>query len=379
MTQRLADSHAAIGRLLEAAKALPKPVAFMEICGTHTVAAFRCGLHSLMPANVKLVSGPGCPVCVTSQGDIDMLIELAQRPGVTLCTYGDMLRVTGAKGSLEEARGGGADVRVIYCSLDAVKLAAAEPKRNVVFAAVGFETTTPATAVAVMEAERLGLTNFTALVSHKRILPAMRALLDSMQVNVDGFMCPGHVSAITGYATFATIVRRYKLPCVVAGFEDVQIASALAKLVELARDRMASLENLYPNVVSRWGNRRAQNLMRRVFRPVDARWRGLGMIPDSGLAFRSRFSRFDAQSRYKITPIDSPEPPGCRCGDVITARCTPAECKLFAVVCTPVRPIGPCMVSSEGTCQAWFKYKRLGKSIAASEDAVAKPSQEARL
>jgi len=358
MTQRVSDAGQAISRLLAAAKDLPRPVAFMEICGTHTVAAFRCGLHSLMPPNVKLVSGPGCPVCVTAQGDIDMLIELSKRPGVTLCTYGDMLRVTGAKGSLEEARSAGADVRVVYSSLDAVKLAADDAKRNVVFAAVGFETTTPATAVAVLEAERLGLTNFTALVSHKRLLPAMRALLDNMQVNVDGFLCPGHVSTITGYAMFAAIVRKYNLPCVVAGFEDVQIAAGLAKLVELARDGKASLENLYPQAVTRWGNRRAQNLMRRVFRPVDARWRGLGSIPDSGLAFRSRFARFDAQSHYRIEPIDTPEPPGCRCGEVIIARCTPPECRLFGTACTPVRPIGPCMVSSEGTCQAWFKYHR---------------------
>lgn len=376
MTPRAANSREAIERLIDAAKALPKPVAFMEICGTHTVAAFRCGLHSLMPPNVRLVSGPGCPVCVTAQSDIDMLIELARRPGITLCTYGDMLRVTGAKGSLEEARSSGADVRVVYSSLDAVKLASTDPKRKVVFAAVGFETTTPATAAAVVEAERQGLANFTALVSHKRIIPAMRALLDNLNVNIDGFLCPGHVSTITGYATFATIVRRYGLPCVVAGFEDIQIALGLAKLVELARDRKPSLENLYPQAVSRWGNRRAQNLMRRVFRPVDARWRGLGMIPDSGLAFRSRFARFDAAACHNVSPVDSPEPPGCRCGDVITARCTPQECKLFGEVCTPVHPIGPCMVSSEGTCQAWFKYRRLARKSELATPAIDKHSGE---
>jgi len=354
--------HEALDRLRSAAAAVGRPMAFMEVCGTHTVQAFRCGLHSLMPGNVRLISGPGCPVCVTSQGDIDMLIELARRPGVTLCTYGDMLRVTGTDGNLEEARTMGADVRVVYCSLDAVKLAGAEATREVVFAGVGFETTTPATAAAALEAERLGLRNFSVLVSHKRILPAMRALLESGQVKVDGFLCPGHVAVITGYATFSPIVRRYGLSCVVAGFEGAQIAMGMARLVELVRDGKPALENLYPQVVTRWGNRRAQNLMRRVFRPVDARWRGLGLIVDSGLAFRSRYARFDAQRRYELTPVESAEPPGCRCGDVITGRCTPAECKLFALACTPVRPIGPCMVSSEGTCQAWFKYRRQDKA-----------------
>jgi len=354
--------HEALDRLRSAAAAVGRPMAFMEVCGTHTVQAFRCGLHSLMPGNVRLISGPGCPVCVTSQGDIDMLIELARRPGVTLCTYGDMLRVTGTDGNLEEARTMGADVRVVYCSLEAVKLAGAEATREVVFAGVGFETTTPATAAAALEAERLGLRNFSVLVSHKRILPAMRALLESGQVKVDGFLCPGHVAVITGYATFAPIVRRYGLSCVVAGFEGAQIAMGMARLVELVRDGQPALENLYPQVVTRWGNRRAQNLMRRVFRPVGARWRGLGSIVDSGLAFRSRYARFDAQRRYELTPVESAEPPGCRCGDVITGRCTPAECKLFGAACTPVCPIGPCMVSSEGTCQAWFKYRRQDKA-----------------
>jgi hydrogenase expression/formation protein HypD len=376
MTQRLLSSHEALCRLRAAAEAIGRPVSFMEVCGTHTVNACRCGLHSLMPSNVRLISGPGCPVCVTSQGDIDMLIELAHRPGVTLCTYGDMMRVTGKDGNLEEARSTGSDIRVIYSSLDAVRLAAADPSRQVVFAGVGFETTTPATAVAVLEAEKLGLQNFTVLVSHKRILPAMRALLDSGQVKVDGFLCPGHVSTVIGYAAFAMIVRRYHLPCVVAGFEDVQIAAGMARLVELVRDQRADLENLYPQAVTRWGNRRAQNIIRRVFRPVDARWRGLGLIPDSGLAFRSRFSRFDAQVQYKLTPLDSPEPPGCRCGEVITGRCTPPDCKLFAVACTPVRPIGPCMVSSEGTCQAWFKYRRAAHVAAMAASAAAKSQQE---
>jgi len=363
--RRIIDSQEYLRRLRDAAEAIGRRVSFMEVCGTHTVNAFRCGLHSLMPSNVRLLSGPGCPVCVTSQGDIDMMIELARRGDVTICTYGDMLRVTGSGGNLEEARGQGAEVRVVYSSLEAVRLAAAEPDRKVVFTGVGFETTTPPTAAAVLEAEARNLKNFSVLVSHKRIMPAMRALLDSGQVRVDGFLCPGHVSAIIGYAAFAPVVRRYDLPCVIAGFEDLQIAAGLARLAEMVRDRRPTLENLYPQAVTRWGNRRAQNLIRRVFRSADATWRGLGAIPGSGLSLRGRFARFDAQQVFGLSAPNSPEPPGCRCGEVITGRVEPSECKLFGTACTPVRPMGPCMVSSEGTCQAWFKYHRPQGSLPA--------------
>jgi len=358
MARRTVESREALRRLRVAAAALSRPVHFMEVCGTHTVNAFRCGLHSLMPPNVTLLSGPGCPVCVTAQGEIDLFIELAFRPGVTLCTYGDMIRVTGSSGSLETARSRGADVRVVYSPMDALALAASEPRRQVVFAAVGFETTTPATAIVVQQARRLRLDNFSALASHKRIIPAMRALLDGGQVNVDGFLCPGHVSVVIGSDAYRPIVEQYGLSCVVAGFEDVQIAAALARLTELARDGVARLENQYPQAVTPEGNRRAAAAIDEVFEPCDARWRGLGMLPHSGLAIRTKYERFDARRRFELAEPDRPEPPGCRCGEVITGRCTPAECALFAKVCTPVNAIGPCMVSSEGTCQAWFKYRR---------------------
>ncbi|MGA2440510.1 MAG: hydrogenase formation protein HypD [Tepidisphaeraceae bacterium] len=349
-------------RLRDAAATLGRPMKFMEVCGTHTMSAFRSGLHSLMPINVTLLSGPGCPVCVTSQGDIDQLIELARRPGITLCTYGDMLRVMGSDGSLEQARAEGADVRIVYSSLDAVELAAADRRRNVVFAAVGFETTTPASAAAVEQAQRLGLENFSILASHKLIIPAMRALLESGDVRVDGFMCPGHVSVIIGAAAFEPIVREYHKPCVIAGFEGPQIAAALARLTELVSQGRAALENLYSQAVTEEGNLAAQAIINRVFMPADWHWRGLGELKGSGLTLRPEYARYDARVLFSLGTPQGKEIPGCRCGEVITGRVTPIECKLFGTACTPVRALGPCMVSSEGTCQAWFKYKRLNKT-----------------
>jgi len=353
-----------IDRLRFAARRVGRKLSFMEVCGTHTVNAFRSGLHSLMPENVTLLSGPGCPVCVTSQGDIDQLIELSTRNDVILCTYGDMIRVTGETGSLELSRSEGADVRVVYSAMDAVKIAIQMPHKQVVFAAVGFETTAPATAAAVLEAERCGLINFLVLDSHKLVLPAMRALLDSGMSNVDGFLCPGHVAVIIGAEAFRYIVEKYELPCVVAGFEDWQIAAGLARLTELVADDRAELENQYPEAVTAAGNRVAAMLIEHVFETATVTWRALGALPASGLKLRQTYARFDARIRFELTPQESPEPKGCRCGEVITGRCTPAECALFGKTCTPIYPVGPCMVSSEGTCQAWFKYHRDTRSKA---------------
>jgi hydrogenase expression/formation protein HypD len=352
-----------LGRLCVAAASLGD-VRFMEVCGTHTVSAFRSGLHSLVPRNVTLLSGPGCPVCVTSQGDIDQLIELALTGGVTMCTYGDMLRVTGRRGSLERARAQGADVRIIYSALDAVRIAVENPQRQVVFAAVGFETTAPATAFAALQAQRLELENFTIYTSHKRIIPAMRALLESGGVNLNGFLCPGHVAVIVGSEVFRPIVDEYGMSCVIAGFEGADIAAALARLCELTLEGLPALENLYPQAVSPGGNRRAQKLLRDVLAPTTVYWRGLGELPDSGLVLSKRFRRFDARDRFGLVAPSNIEAAGCRCGDVITGRATPADCKLFARACTPIDPVGPCMVSSEGTCQAWFKYRRTARAAA---------------
>jgi hydrogenase expression/formation protein HypD len=362
MTRRALDVRQELDALYRAASAIDGPVRIMEVCGTHTMSAFRCGLHGLLPDNVTMLSGPGCPVCVTAQGDIDQLIELATDHDVTLCTYGDMLRVPGHRGSLEKARGAGADVRVIYSALDAVRLAADTPDRQVVFAAVGFETTAPATAAAVGRAQQLELGNFSVLTTHKRVMPAMTALLDARQVNLDGFLCPGHVSVIIGWECYRPLVETYGMPCVIGGFEEPLMVAALARVTEQVRDRRPQLVNQYPEAVKRYGNPVAQQLLAQVFEPADARWRGLGIIPRSGLILREAYHDFDAARRFELgTPLDR-EHKGCICGQVITGLATPPECRLFGSCCTPTNPLGPCMVSSEGTCQAWFKYGRHGSA-----------------
>jgi hydrogenase expression/formation protein HypD len=331
----------------------------MEVCGTHTMSAFRSGLHSLLPVNVRLLSGPGCPVCVTSQGDIDLMLALARQPGATLCTYGDMLRVPGEGGSLEAARARGADIRVIYSTLDAVELARTLPERQVILGAVGFETTAPATGAAVLAAQKRGLKNFSVFASHKRVLPAMLALLQSGDVHVDGFLCPGHVSAIIGAEVYRPICEQYRLPCVIGGFEDAGMLSAVTRLVELVRDGRAELVNEYRDAVSADGNPTALQLLDRVFEAATVPWRALGSIAESGLALREEFSQFDARRVFNLSAAVDREIPGCLCGKVITGAVTPHQCKLFGKACTPINPIGPCMVSSEGTCQAYFKYARV--------------------
>ncbi|MCC7204688.1 MAG: hydrogenase formation protein HypD [Phycisphaeraceae bacterium] len=354
------DLCTSLSRLRVSAGSAGRELVFMEVCGTHTTSAFRSGLHSLMPDNVTLLSGPGCPVCVTAQGDIDLLIELAQQPQVTLCTYGDMLRVPGARGSLETARGHGASVRIVYGAMDALAFAEQHPDRQVVLASVGFETTAPGAAAAILTAQRRHVVNFTVLASHKRVVPAMLALLRAGEVRLDGFLCPGHVSVIIGSEVYRPIVEDHGLPCVVAGFEPVQMAAALAELTEQACGRRAELINQYIEAVTSTGNRTAQLLLDEVFEPAEVRWRGLGTIPESGLVIRNKYQAFDAQSRFNLAPAEDHEPRGCLCGQVITGKATPRDCKLFGTTCTPVHPIGPCMVSSEGTCQAWFKYRGAG-------------------
>ncbi len=354
------DVRQSLDRLAAAAKG-GRELAFMEVCGTHTTAAFRCGLPSVLPRHVKLISGPGCPVCVTAQQDIDLLVEAAGRQGVTLCTYGDMIRVPGRRGSLQEARGRGARVHVVYSAMDAVALAQAHVDRQVVFAAVGFETTAPATAAAVQAARRRGLTNFTVLNSHKRIVPAMQALLErgaKMKdgLGIDGFVCPGHVSVIIGARAYLPLARDYAAPCVISGFEPWQMISALARLAELAQSGRAEVINEYPEVVSPDGNRAAQKLLDEVFQPAETRWRGLGLIAQSAWVLRPAWREFDAQVRFGLTPPEDCEPKACLCGKVISGLALPTDCSLFGRSCTPLQPVGPCMVSSEGTCAAWFKY-----------------------
>lgn len=337
------------------------PVRIMEICGTHTVSLFRTGIKSMLPASLKLVSGPGCPVCVTSQGYIDAACALAAQPGVTVCTYGDMVRVPGQTGSLEQKQADGANIVVVYSARDAVKLAERHPGREVVFLAVGFETTAPATAAAVLEAEAKGLANFTVLAGHKLVIPAMAALLAAGDVPIDGFLCPGHVSIIIGAQAYKPIVDLHRKPCVVTGFEAENMLLGILRIVEQLRAGEARLENVYRVAVSDEGNVAARQCMERVLEPGDTVWRAMGTIAESGLVLRQRYRRYDALLRFGLTIGPDYDPPGCRCGEVIQGKVEPSECLLFGTRCTPIQPVGPCMVSSEGTCAAWYKYGGRGK------------------
>lgn len=334
------------------------PLQIMEICGTHTVSLFRSGVKSLMPESLRLVSGPGCPVCVTSQGYLDAACDLADREDVTICTYGDMVRVPGRSGSLEHRRGRGARVVVVYSARDALQYAKAHPQTNVVFLAVGFETTTPATAATLIEASREHIENFYVLVAHKRVIPAMMALLAGGDIPIDGFLCPGHVSVIIGADAYEPIVATHRKPCVVAGFEPVTMLNGVLRIVEQLAAGEARVENAYSAVVSADGNARARELIDEVFQPAPAVWRAMGTIGASGLDLRDAYSRFDARARFDVEFGDDYEPPGCRCGQVIQGKVLPSECPLFANACTPTTPVGPCMVSSEGACAAWYKYGR---------------------
>jgi len=332
----------------------------MEICGTHTVSLLRSGVKSLLGDVLRLISGPGCPVCVTSQGYIDAACELAARQEVTICTYGDMVRVPGSHGSLEQHKARGADVMVIYCPRDAVHYAAARSDRKVVFLAIGFETTAPATAAAIIEAERMGLENFHVLTAHKLVIPAVSALLSGGDIAIDGLLCPGHVSTVIGADAYRPVVDKWKMPCVIAGFEPLNMLVGIAELVEQAVTGRADVANVYGVAVSPAGNRVAQGLLSRVFAPAPAVWRAIGTIDDSGLELRPQYARFDARAELDVQIGPDHEPPGCMCGQVIQGKVAPSACSLFATACTPVKPVGPCMVSSEGTCAAWYKY---GSSI----------------
>ena len=328
----------------------------MEICGTHTVSLFRSGVKDLLADRVELISGPGCPVCVTSQGYIDAACELAARDDVTICTYGDMVRVPGSSGSLGEMRAKGADVMVVYSANDALVHALANPQRKVVFLAVGFETTTPATALTVLNAAKRHADNFFILPAHKLVIPALDALLSAGEVPIDGFLCPGHVSIIIGADAYRPIADGYGKPCVVAGFEPQQMADGVLSIVRQLAEGVAKVDNVYGTAVSDVGNIAARKIIDTAFTPTDAMWRAMGVIPASGLVLREPYALFDAFKQLGV--VEGPDvcPPGCLCGDVIQGKAAPPTCPQFGKTCTPAKPIGPCMVSSEGACAAWYKY-----------------------
>jgi len=333
-----------------------KEIRIMEVCGTHTASIFRYGLRDLLPDNIKLLSGPGCPVCVTSQKEIDKSIALARQDNTIIATYGDMLRVPGSESSLEKERTAGRDIRIIYSALDAIKFAEDNPDSNVVFLGVGFETTAPATAVSIMEADKKNLKNYSTLCCHKLITPAMRILLESGDANIDGFLCPGHVSAILGSEDYMFIADEYKTPCVIAGFEPLDVLESIRMLIHLFNSGKPAVEIQYSRCIKPKGNQKAKTLLFSVFEPEDTIWRGLGVIPESGLKLKDQFSQFDSNRLSDLSHIESEAPPGCMCGDILKGIKLPMDCPLFGKKCTPERPIGPCMVSSEGTCGIYFKY-----------------------
>ena len=334
------------------------PARFMEVCGTHTVAIFRSGIKELLPNTITLISGPGCPVCVTAPQDIDRAIKLCREPDVTLATFGDMIRVPGSESSLQQEKARGADVRVVYASFDALELARQHRDRSVVMLGVGFETTVPTVAAAVHQAKAEGLENFLVLSAHKLLPPALEALLSVDEVRLDGFICPGHVTTIIGTEPYQEVAERHGKSCTVSGFEPVDILQSIYLLVSQIEEGRREVEIQYARAVRAEGNPRARLLMDEVFEPTDTQWRGLGSIPHSGLKVRENYRAHAADSHFDLVVPPADEMPGCRCGEVLRGVCTPPDCTLFGTSCSPTSPYGPCMVSSEGTCAAYFKYHK---------------------
>lgn len=333
-----------------------RPVTLMEVCGTHTVSIFKNGIRSLLPDHVTLLSGPGCPVCVTPTGDMDAIISVCDHENTILATFGDLIRVPGSKGSLQGKRAEGADVRVVYSAFDSLDLAMKNPFKKVIFAGVGFETTAPTVAAAIKEADRMGLTNFFVYSAHKLTPPAVAAVVGSGDSMIDGLILPGHVSAMTGAHYFREVVEKSHRPAVVTGFEPVDLLMGIARLISGIESGETGLYNAYERAVSADGNRSAMALMHEVFDISDSRWRGIGVIPESGLAISEKYENFDAAVAFAINHYEAPDPPGCACGDILTGKAKPPSCPLFRKICTPHNPVGPCMVSGEGTCAAYYHY-----------------------
>ena len=354
---RSSDNQSSDSKLTDTKLSDNRKVRFMEVCGSHTVAIYKAGIKGLFP-DIDLISGPGCPVCVTSTRDVDRTILLARCPGMIVTTFGDMIRVPGSSSSLQKEISEGADVRMVYSPPDALRIARENPTKKVVFLAVGFETTAPTIAATILQAEKEGCENFSIISYHKVIPPAMRILLAGEEVRIDGFICPGHVSIIIGAKPYEFIPQEYHLPAVITGFEPLDILQALYMLLVQIEENRPCVENQYSRVVKPEGNPLAVQKLYEVFQPADAEWRGLGVIPGSGLALRKRFEKYDAMRQFDLSVEEKPEPPGCQCGLILKGLKKPVECPLFARSCNPQHPVGPCMVSAEGSCAAAYKYGR---------------------
>jgi len=346
----------------QAAK-LKNPIKIMEVCGTHTMAIAKWGLRDVLPENITLVSGPGCPVCVTANEDLDRAIEIAKQPGVITCTFGDMMKVPGSYESLSDLKGQGHDVRIVYSPLDALTLAEKEPSKQVVFIAVGFETTTPLIAATIKRAHAAGLENFSVCAIHKTVPIALQAIADDPQVQLNALILPGHVSTIIGLEPYQFLARDFGVPGVIAGFEPVDILQGIVMLLDqlleadaAGADFSARIDLGYTRGVKAEGNPVARATVEEVFEPCDAAWRGLGVIPGTGLRLRENYVHYDAAARFDLQLPPTVEPAGCQCGDILRGIISPHDCGLFGTVCVPENPLGPCMVSSEGSCAAWYRY-----------------------
>jgi len=356
LAQRFRDPDRAMA-LAEAIRAhAARPARLMEFCGGHTHAILRFGIPDLLPDTIELHSGPGCPVCVTSAADIDHAIELARIPDVILTTFGDMIRVPGSRSSLAKAKAEGADIRVVYSPLDALEIARQSPGRPVVFLGIGFETTTPTVAASVLAAEAEDVSNFYVFSVHKLTPPATKAILAADGVALDGIIGPGHVSTVIGSNAWRFLSEDHGIPCAITGFEPTDILRAILSLVEMIEENHPAVTNNYARSVLPDGNPAARMAMNQVFEVTDAEWRGLGTVPQSGLGLRPAYSQFDAAVNFPVELPPTREPPGCRCGDVLRGGVRPPECEFFAKACTPQNPIGPCMVSAEGACAAYYRY-----------------------
>ncbi len=336
---------------------LDGPLGFMEVCGTHTVSIFQSGLRPLLPAQVRHLSGPGCPVCVTHESEVAAYLDLAERDSVIIATFGDLMRVPGPEGrNLKLAQAQGARIEIVYSAFDALKLAIANPHEQVVFLGIGFETTAPTIAATVQVAKQQGITNFMVLSFHKLVPPALTALLTDPECAVDAFLLPGHVSTILGMEPYRFVAETYKTPGIIAGFDPVDILQALLLIVEQRKSGNIRIVNAYSRAVDDHGNPKAREIMDDVFHTADALWRGLGMLPNSGLVFNAAYEDYDAMARLGLSLPTIVKPTACKCGDVLKGKITPNQCPLFAKACTPANPVGPCMVSTEGSCAAYFKY-----------------------
>ncbi|MBA7473370.1 Hydrogenase maturation factor HypD [subsurface metagenome] len=350
------SSELAEGLIAQIRRRAKTPVRFMEFCGGHTVTIFRYGIRQVLPSTIEMVSGPGCPICVTANADLDKAIALAQVPEVIIATFGDMLKIPGSYSSLQKVKADGADVRMVYSTMDALNLAEENPDKSVVFLGIGFETTAPTIAASILQAEEKGIKNYYVLSLHKLCPPVIRVLLDSGEVKLDGLVCPGHVSAIIGSPPWEFIARDYGIPCVISGFEPLDILQCVDMLVAQVESGESKVEIAYRRGVYPDGNQQALKLMEQVFEPCPAQWRGIGTVADSGLKLRREYRQYDAELAFDIDAGQPREPVGCICGDILRGVKTPTDCQLFGKTCTPQEPVGPCMVSSEGSCSAYYLY-----------------------